>query len=318
MTLEQLYRKAVSTGMDHDPRGREAVLAELEAKKKDYDGLKESEREFFDAESLRNPYADTRILNGTGEEKIASCLVGIDIDTSEVLLCDTLRQKGRPIDLVISHHPAGRAYAGLHGVMQMQADILSRFGVPINIAEDLMEGRIREVQRRIMPVNHSKAVDAAMLLAIPFACIHTPADNMVATHLQRLCDEKKPYKVSDIIDMLRGIPEYRDAAGSGAGPEILIGSKSRKAGRVFVDMTGGTEGSKEIFGSLTQSGVNTIIAMHLGEEHRKEAEKNHLNVVIAGHIASDNVGLNLLLDELSGDAALDITCCSGFKRVARA
>ncbi|MDP1758243.1 MAG: NGG1p interacting factor NIF3, partial [Thermodesulfovibrionales bacterium] len=77
------------------------------------------------------------------------------------------------------------------------------------------------------------------------------------------------------------------------------------------------EGSKEIFESLTAGGVNTIVAMHLSEDHRKEAEKNHLNVVIAGHIASDNVGINLLLDELSRSSSLEILECSGFKRVSR-
>ncbi len=63
--------------------------------------------------------------------------------------------------------------------------------------------------------------------------------------------------------------------------------------------------------------MNTIVGMHLGEEHRKEAEKNHLNVVIAGHISSDNLGLNLLLDELSKNNSFEIRECSGFKRVSR-
>ena len=218
---------------------------------------------------------------------------------------------------MLSHHPEGRAYANLYSVMQMQSDILHRFGVPINIAEDLMEGRIKEVERRLMPVNHTRAVDAAKLLGIPFMCLHTPADNMVATYLQKIFDEGKPYKISDVMDILKGIPEYKEASFNGAGPKILIGSKNRKAGKIFVDMTGGTEGSKEIFSSLTASGVNTIVGMHLGEEHRKEAEKNHLNVVIAGHISSDNVGLNLLLDELSKNNSLEIIECSGFKRVSR-
>ncbi len=38
-------------------------------------------------------------------------------------------------------------------------------------------------------------------------------------------------------------------------------------------MTGGTEGAKDIFQSMALSGINTIVAMHLSEEHRKEAEK---------------------------------------------
>ena len=180
-----------------------------------------------------------------------------------------------------------------------------------------MEGRAKEVERRLMPVNHSRAVDAAKLMEIPFICLHTPADNMVVTFLQKLFDEKKPDTLGELVDLLKDIPEYRNAAKNGAGPNILLGSKTRKAGRIFVDMTGGTEGSKDIFASLTSSGVNTIVAMHLSEEHRKEAEKNHLNVVIAGHIASDNLGVNLLLDEILKGSSINIMDCSGFRRNSR-
>ena len=82
-------------------------------------------------------------------------------------------------------------------------------------------------------------------------------------------------------------------------------------------MTGGTEGAKAIFQSLTNSGVNTIVGMHISEEHRKEAEKSHLNIVVAGHISSDNLGLNLLLDETLKDNAFEILECSGFRRFSR-
>ncbi len=313
MTLREIYEKAVLTGIENDPRGKEVVLKDLEATKKRYEEMKEEEKEFFDKESLTNPYSDTRILHGTGQEEIRGILAGIDIEVGEVILADHLRSKGRRVDLILAHHPEGMAFANLYDVMRIQADILGRFGVPINIAEDLMDKRISEVERRLMPVNHNRAVDAARLLDIPFVCFHTPADNMVATYLQKLFDEKKPYRISDVIDLLMEIPEYRDAKKIGAGPKILIGSEKRKAGKIFVDMTGGTEGSKDIFQSLTSSGVNTIVAMHLSEEHRKEAEKNHLNVVIAGHIASDNLGLNLLLDSILDDA-VDVLECSGFKR----
>jgi hypothetical protein len=57
--------------------------------------------------------------------------------------------------------------------------------------------------------------------------------------------------------------------------------------------------------------------MHLSIEHTKEAQKNHINAVIAGHIPSDNVGLNLLFDELLKREKLKITPLSGFRRVER-
>ncbi len=317
MKLSEFYKKAISTGIDNDPRGKDFVLKELERRKKDYENLKPKEKETFDMEGLENPYPDSRILHGTGNEDVKTILVGIDIEVGEVLLSETLKNRNIPVDLLVSHHPEGRAYANLYAVMYMQSDILNRFGVPINIAEGLMEERIKEVERKLMPVNHTRAVDAAKLLNIPFVCLHTPADNMVASYLQKKFDDKKPYTVDDVIDLLREIPEYKEAEKNNAGPKILLGAKNRKAGKIFVDMTGGTEGSKEIFQSLSLSGINTIVAMHLSEEHRKEAEKNHVNVVIAGHIASDNLGLNLLLDNIIRDEKLEILDCSGFRRIKR-
>jgi len=317
MRLGDLYRKAIEAGIENDPRGREAVLQELKRRKKDFDKLPPEEKEFFDAESLQNPYSDSRILYGSDDGEIKSVLAGIDIDVGEILLADNLRQKGKRIDLLLSHHPSGRAFADLYSVMGMQADILNLFGVPINIAEGLMAGRVKEVERKLMPSNHTRAVDAARLLDIPFLCLHTPADNMVASYLQRIFDESKPYFLSDAVDMLLDIPEYKTAKQQSVGPKIFLGSKKRKAGKIFVDMTGGTEGAKEIFQSLTNSGVSTIVGMHISEEHRKEAEKSHLNVIIAGHISSDNLGLNLLIDEISKGNSIELFECSGFRRFSR-
>lgn len=319
MKLREFYQKAIAIGIENDPRGKEVALKDLEARKKDFDSFRDDEKVFFDRDSLNNPYSDSRILSGTGEEDVRSILVGIDVEVGEVLLCERLREKGRKIDLLMSHHPGGRAYATLYEVMRIQSDILHRFGVPISVAENLMEDRIKEVERKLMPVNHARSADAAQLLGIPLLCLHTPSDNMVASYLQEAFEEKKPYTLAGVMDILKAIPEYREAAQNGAGPKILLGSGTRKAGKVFVDMTGGTEGSKDIFGSMASSGINTIVAMHLSEEHRKEAEKSHLNVVIAGHISSDNLGVNLLLDELekANGAPFSVCECSGFRRVSR-
>jgi hypothetical protein len=317
MKLREIYKKAIEIGIKNDPRGKDMVLKELKRKKKEYKDLKGHEKEFFDKESLDNPYADSRILWGKGEEEVKTALVGIDIEVGEILLADALRRKGKRIDVMIAHHPEGQAYANLFMVMQMQADILNRFGVPISTAESLMEKRISDVEKRLMPVNHTRAVDAARLMDIPLVNFHTPADNMVATYLQKLFDRKKPFTIDEVVDMLLEIPEYRDSSMHGAGPKVVLGSKKRKAGKIFVDMTGGTEGSKQAFQSIAQSGINTVVGMHYSDDHRKEAEKHHLNMVIAGHISSDNLGVNLLLDELSKRSPIKTIDCSGFKRVKR-
>jgi hypothetical protein len=315
--LKDFYEKAIQVGISNDPRGKRSVSASLRRAKKKYDDLKGKEKELFDRESLKNPYSDTRILFGKGSENIRTLIMGIDMEVGEVLLADALNSKGQKIDLILAHHPEGRAIATLYDVMAMQSDILSKYGVPINIAENLMDNRIREVERRLMPLNHTRAVDAAKLIGIPFMCIHTPADNMVVSHLQTLFDSKKPDMLGDIIDLLHDIPEYKEAARNGSGPKILLGSPERSSGKIFVDMTGGTEGAKDIFSSLSTSGINTIVCMHLSEEHRKEAEKQNINVVIAGHISSDNLGLNLLLDKVIGNNRIKVIECSGFRRIKR-
>ncbi len=317
MKLRKIYEIVVAKGIEADPRGKKSVLKSLEKKNIAYRGMKKDEKEFFDVESLTNPYADTRILHGTGEEEIKTALVGIDMEMSELLLADRLSSKGQKIDLVIAHHPEGKAFANFYEVMHMQADILKKFGVPINIAEDLLEGRIKEVERRLLPANHTRAADMARLLDIPFMCMHTPTDNMVASYLQKTFDKKTPDTLDDILKILKEIPEYRQAAKNNAGPKIILGSKERSSGKTFVDMTGGTEGAKDIFESLANSGVSTIVAMHLGEEHRKQAEKHHINVVIAGHISSDNLGVNLMLDEIKKRGTLKIIPCSGLNRFSR-
>jgi hypothetical protein len=54
----------------------------------------------------------------------------------------------------------------------------------------------------------------------------------------------------------------------------------------------------------------------MSEEHRKEAEKYHINVVITGHMASDSLGMNLLLDEIEKQG-IEIVPISGLIRIKR-
>ncbi len=315
MKIKDIYRKAVKRGMELDPRGPGEVKASLEKARKEFEDLKEKDKKWFDTERLKNPYSDTRILYGDPEKRVKRALVGIDMEVGEVLLADRLRERSRPIDLIISHHPEGRALASLYEVMDMQAGILLKYGVPINVAEDIMKERVSEVERRLMPVNHTRAVDCARLLDIPFMCIHTPSDNAVTTYLQKHFDRKKPRYVSDIVETLRAIPEYTGAMDESVGPKLIVGSEKRRAGKIAVDMTGGTEGSKKAFERLSQAGVGTIVGMHMVEDHRKESEKHHINVVIAGHVSSDTLGLNLLLDDILDGVEVD--ACSGFRRISR-
>lgn len=317
MKLREIYELFVRLGTENDPRGQEQIAKQLAKEKKKYDKLEKSEKQYYDVERLVNPFADTRILTGDAQTEVRRVLVGIDMEVGEVLLADRLTEKGQKTDLVLAHHPEGRALAALDEVMDLQTDVLAGYGVPINVAEGVLAGRISEVSRGIAPLNHQRAVDAARILGFPFMCSHTVADNMVYTYVKKLIEKKKPDTVGDVLDLLLTIPEYQEGKKLGAGPRLFVGNKERRAGRVAVtEMTGGTSGAKEIFEKMSHAGIGTIIGIHMGEDHRKEAEKHHLNVVIAGHMASDSLGMNLLLDEIE-KKGVEIVATSGLIRIKR-
>ena len=206
--------------------------------------------------------------------------------------------------------------------MSLQCDVLNFYGVPINIAEGLMRERISEVARGVNASNHQRTVDSAKILKVNLMNSHTPCDNLAAKFLKNILDnlpeEKKPETVGELINILKSIPEYKEAIKIGVGPKIFVGSAENRCGKIALsEITGGTEGSPKLYEKIAQAGIGTVVGMHISEEHKKEAESAHLNVVIAGHISSDSLGVNLLMDELEKNG-IEIISCSGFTRFSRA
>ena len=313
MKIQEIYDLAIKMGIDSDLRGREAVEKNLKRKKEKYEKLSTEEKEEFDSESLKNPYSDTRILNISDDKEIKKILFGVDIDPAEILLVKEIKN----IDLVVSHHPRGKALANLHDVMELQCEVLSLYGVPINIAEGVMKEKISEVARGLSAANHQRAVDAAKIINMNFICIHTPCDNLAAQFLKEQIETKNPERIEDLIKILKEIPEYKEAIKIGAGPKIFVGDSQNRCGKITItEITGGTEGSPKIYEKMAHAGIGTVVSMHQSEEHRKEAELANINVVIAGHMSSDSLGINLFLDELE-KKGIDIIPCSGLIRIKR-
>lgn len=313
MTTKEIYELAVRMGIKADLRGEKKVKKYLERTKKKFDGLSKEEKTEFDKEKLTNPYSDTRILVDNNYPEIKKILTGIDMQEAELLLASQMAD----VDLVIAHHPTGKAIADLHSVMDLQAEVLADYGVPINIAESVIKPRIQEVSRGVAPINHNRSVDMAKLLKIDYMTAHTIADNMAASFVIDIIKKKKPEYVGDVIELLKDIPEYKQAIEIKAGPKIFVGSKDNQCGVVAVnEFTGGTNVGKEVYEKLAIAGIGTVVGMHMSEEHRKEAEKYHINVVIAGHIASDSLGMNLFLDEIE-KKGVEIVPVSGLTRVKR-
>lgn len=311
MKLQEIYKLAIEFGIKNDLRPKKEIDKKLKRLNDQFEKMSKDEKEFFDKDRLTNPYMDTAVHFDSGRD-VKKVMVGIDIDAAELLIA---RELG--VDAVIAHHPIGKGLVYLDDVMHLQADVLAQYGVPINVAENLMRMRISEVTRGINPSNHFKSPMAAQNLGISFMNVHTPADNAVAKFLVNLIEKKKPEYVDELLGILDEVPEYREAKKQGVGPTLFAGSKNNRTGKIAItEITGGTEGSIKIYSKLSNAGIGTILAMHQSEEHRKSAEKAHINAVIAGHISSDNVGMNLFLDELE-KKGIEIITCSGLFRHSR-
>ena len=180
-----------------------------------------------------------------------------------------------------------------------------------------MRERISEVARGVNASNHQRTVDAAKLMKVNLMNSHTPCDNLAAKFLRNLIEGKDIERISDLISILKEIPEYKEAMKIGVGPKIFVGSPENHCGKIsMAEITGGTEGSPKLYEKMAQAGIGTVVGMHISEEHKKEAEASHINIVIAGHISSDSLGVNLLMDELEKQG-IEIVPCSGFTRVSR-
>jgi len=182
------------------------------------------------------------------------------------------------------------------------------------VAEGLLKPRISEVARSLSPANHNRVVDAAKLLHLGFICVHTACDNLVANFLDQKIKKSQPEYVGDLLKLLKEIPEYKEAIKIGAGPWLFVGEEGNRCGRIaLTEITGGTEGSAKIYEKMAQVGIGTIIGMHMSEEHKNEAEAAHINVVVAGHMSSDSIGVNILLDQLKKQG-IEVIPCGGLIR----
>lgn len=315
MTVQQIFDLGVKLGIANDPRGAAGVKNHLTRVKKQYTKISEKEKAYFDTDRLTNPYPDCTIHTDDGKP-VKRVLAGIDIGSADILLASQLNERGKKVDLVISHHPVGRALANLQDVMDMVVEVYERMGVPVHQAEKMFEDRIKEIGRSTHSANHFAVVDAAKLLGINFMSTHTITDNMVNQFLIDFLAAKKPDYLGDIVDALLELPEYQFAKKNGAGPKIVAGGAHHRVGKMFVEMTGGTNPSSKVYQPLSNHGISTVITMHMKDDAIAKSSESNLNVLITGHMSSDSLGMNLYLDELE-KKGVEVITCGGLIRTSR-
>lgn len=239
-------------------------------------------------------------------ENIKRAAFGVDMEAVEMLIARELA-----VDLVITHHPvAGSPRLNLFKVMENQVARMVAAGVPINKAQKALAEQKGKVERGLHVTNYDRAVTAARLLNMPFMGIHTPADLLterkVQAHLDGALDSSST--LSDVVSALGQLAEYQNAL---TQPEIRVGGPDDYAGKVFVVMAGGTNGGVNVARAYYEAGIGTLVCMHMPEDVIKAVrEQNIGNVVVAGHMASDSIGINMIIQALE-ERGLEIIRMSG-------
>lgn len=251
------------------------------------------------------PYDTNIIVKG---ENIKKVLIGIDMETPELLLAQQLGY-----DCVVSHHPkVDSCVVDFAKVMDVQIDRMVKAGVPINKAQKVLKKRQASIDLLQHASNYDRVSSAARLMEMPYLNIHIPADfiteEIVQTRLNKAFENKPKTKLSDIIEELNSWEYYQEKI---AQPVIRVGSNDDYAGKIEVLMAGGTSGGADVFKTYFEAGVGTIIAMHIPEDVKKAViEQNIGNVIIAPHMPSDSIGLLEIVNAWR-DQGIEVKTMSG-------
>jgi len=238
--------------------------------------------------------------------------VGIDVDLGELLLARSLGADG-----VIAHHPIGsKARLGLPSVIERHEAQMRAEGIPGEVAREKMLDRRRPVAHALHTTNYDRVVDAARQLKMPIMNIHLAADLIGRQYfidfVRRVVDGGKT-TVGGLIGELKTIPEMEASL---VQPELWLGQAENPVGRWVVQMAAGTNGGAPVYRTYYEHGIDTILAMHIDERDLRELEqlqRPQANLVITGHMPSDSIGMNRVIDALEAQG-LEVIAGSGVIR----
>ncbi len=240
---------------------------------------------------------------------VRRAMFGIDGDVGTVLAAKSLGY-----DLLIAHHPLGGAAAlGIVNVYAKHAANLVRAGVPRRAALAAVRAMQEEHGPRVHALNYDHVPSLARELGMALMSIHNPCDEIG----RRIMDEtlrkavKGTSKVSSAVAALNRLAEFRAAK---TEIKIRMGAPGNRLGRWVVLHGAGTNGGYPVAKAAFENGVDTVVYIHVDPGHlarlRSEFTAKRKNLIVTGHVASDSIGINVLVRALR-ERGLEVTCVSG-------
>jgi hypothetical protein len=116
--------------------------------------------------------------------------------------------------------------------------------------------------------------------------------------------------VADLVERLSAIPEL---AAARTDVEVRVGSEGNEAGEIALHHAAGTNGGASVARSYFENGVDTVVYIHTGADDTRTLREefgDDRNLVVTGHVASDAIGMNALIDALK-ERGVDCTPISG-------
>lgn len=225
---------------------------------------------------------------------ISKVMIAIDVGIAELMLARSLG-----CDAVIAHHPIGIASVNFYKVFDRHLDYMLEHGVPRTIAREAVARLKERVETRTHADIYDDVVAAARLMKMPLVNIHQPCDEYMRQVILTAIENGKTQYVSEIMDSVGRIPEFRAAA---TEIRVRYGSEKNKAGRWALVVAAGTNGGYPIAKAYFSHGVSTVIYLHVdyGDLTKLREDKVEGNLVVLGHLAGDSIGLNGLAERLEG------------------
>lgn len=241
---------------------------------------------------------------------VKRALFGIDADAGMLLAAKHLGY-----DLVIAHHPVGgKASLGILKVFEKHAANLERAGVPRKAALAAVRAMQDEHAPRIHATNYDHLPSLARLLGIPLMSIHNPCDEIGRQVMDGTLrgTMKRASTVAQGVAALSKLPEFSNAETEIA---VRMGKLANLLGRWVVLHGAGTNGGYHVAKCAFDHGIDTVVYIHIDPGHlaRLRSEfgaKAKKNLIVTGHIASDSIGINVLVRAMR-ERGLEVTCVSG-------
>ncbi len=224
-------------------------------------------------------------------------LFGIDIDLADLMLAKQLGYDG-----VIGHHPIGmETRTHFYQVLDRQIELMEEVGASPDEAKAALQKRQRELAYRAGGDNYDRHITAFRLFGLPIMNLHIVIDiigeKAVRGKIYPEFPEGNTRTLGDLVDTLMEFEEYQK---SPVKPKVVLGEPDTPCGLPIVAFANGTFGGPEVMRTYWKYGRDTAVYMHVPEGDVKELREgpNRKNLIVAGHMPSDSIGINIFIDAL--------------------